>query len=59
MIIRNAALFPVSCERKEYPLYIPLILAHQDYAGLDLSTPTEGRQGLPVRGMGSIDRQHI
>jgi hypothetical protein len=38
------------------PGYFPT-LAHQVTAGLGASSPTEARQGCPVKGTGSTDRQ--
>lgn len=32
-------------------------LAHQVYAGLGISLPTEARQGIPAKGMDSTERQ--
>ena len=41
------------------PIGYPLILAHQVSAGLGSSSPSDVRQGNPVRRLGSIDRQQF
>jgi len=51
---------PIFSERVEGPVGYPSpLLAHQVSAALSASSPTEARQGRPVRGEYSTDRKNL